>query len=202
MEHLDSNQNGIVKPSRTVKRRRNKPGTKALKEIKFYQKAERKLIPVAAIKRVIREGIHKYSSDKPLRIRQKPFEMLHTAVEEFATMFFRAVQDMAIHGKRKTIQVEDMRTLKRVMLVMNGSEDLDESPINPRMSAAHNKTCEAQNKNRERRKRNRDRKKKQEKPATTFSVAETETDNLEEEEERAGSEIVVDADDEWLLGEQ
>ena len=201
-KHIDL-QKGIKKPS--TKHRRTRPGARSLKEIDFYQKSERMLIPRAAMKRVIREGIEKYSSDKPLRIREKAFNMIQTAVEDFSTILFKAVQDMAIHAKRKTIHVEDMRTLKRVMFIMNGGEDLDDTPINPRMSAAHRKNCERENKSRDKRRRNRDKNKRKTTNEPLFKVAPTEEHAeyiIEEEDGGMDAEIVIEADDEWLLNDQ
>jgi histone H3/H4 len=199
-QHLD---NGIKKPSRKNTKRRRRPGTKALKEIKFYQLSERRLIPVAAFKRVVRECLQDISPEVELGIRVKAFDMVHALAEDFLTRMFKNCQNLCLHAKRKTIQVDDIHTLNRVLIVEQGGEDLNEKPINPRMSAAHRKECRAQNKERARRSRNRNKQNEKKKPVFKLAALEDlEVENEEIGEEEEGGELPVVVDDEWLLGDE
>jgi len=124
-------EEGIKKPRN--QRRRRRPGTKALQEIKFYQQSVKRIIPKAVIKRIIRQNID------GRRIRQSAFDAIHACVEEYATSIFKGTQMLAIHANRKTIQPKDMRNAQRVALVMNGGTDMEPEPVNPEMSKAHAK---------------------------------------------------------------
>ena len=186
VNHLDKEQKGVRKPAK----RHRKNGSKALQEIKYYQKTERRLIQATHVKRIVRKHL------EGLRIRQNAFDAIHEAVEDFATILFRATQIEAIHAKRKTIFVEDMRTVRRVLLVMRGQADLDPEPVNPKMSEAHKKQCRAHRSNR------RQRKRKEPiplQPACLSIEPEAEREIEIEVEEVPLQREEVPIDDDWLL---
>lgn len=131
--HIDKKQGRIKKARR---RPRQKRGDKALKEIKFYQESPRSLIPVALVRRGIRHALHKIK-EGGARVTQVAFDMIHAALEEHIVRLFKSAQIMAIHAKRKTLMLEDMRSLDKVCDAIQGREDLSGEPVNPRMSKAH-----------------------------------------------------------------
>ena len=136
---------GVAKPKHL--RRRPKPGTKALREIKLCQTSTKTIIPVRVMRRLLRANLDGH------KIRQKAFEAIHASLEEYATSVFRGTQMLAIHAKRKTIQVGDMRTLLRTLSVMNGGADLNPEPVNPEMSRQHAKKAKARKPTPKRKKR-------------------------------------------------
>lgn len=180
------------------KKRRCKPGTVALREIKYYQQTPRKLIPAAVLKRLVRAELDGH------RIRPTALEAIQSALEEFATDLFKGTQMLAIHAKRKTIYVEDMRTLKRAYAVMNGAHDLSPEPVNPRMSEAHKKKKSRTRTNTSSSGLKRERKKKQEPVLMLADLSSTMDVEIECEEEREEMiervmEQEVGVDDDWLL---
>lgn len=133
--HIDtqSGGGGVKKPRR---HRRNRPGKKALKEIKYYQVTEKTLIPVAVMQRAVRHILAKWQPDGA-RIKPDAFKALHAGVEDYATTMFKGTQLMAIHANRQTIMQKDLRNLTRVCTVMSGAHDLETEPINSNMSEHH-----------------------------------------------------------------
>lgn len=134
--HIDTQSGGgggVKKPRR---HRRNRPGKKALKEIKYYQVTEKTLIPVAVMQRAVRHILAKWQPDGA-RIKPDAFKALHAGVEDYATTMFKGTQLMAIHANRQTIMQKDLRNLTRVCTVMSGAHDLETEPINISMSERH-----------------------------------------------------------------
>lgn len=134
--HLVKDQKGIKKPAK----RRAKAGTKALREIIHFQKSTEKLIKAAPFKRLVKEIFAQFDSH---RLRKSALEVLHVAVEDYAVILFRGCLVECLHAKRKTIMLDDMNTVKRLMAIMHGEADLNTEPVNPRFSAAHRRECNA-----------------------------------------------------------
>lgn len=89
-------------PHEPRRRRRYKPGTVALREIRRYQKTTDLLIRKTAFQRVVRE----IAEDKleGLRFQSSALEALQEAAEDHLVALFDASLQCAIHAKRVTIR--------------------------------------------------------------------------------------------------
>lgn len=94
------------------KKRKFKPGTVALREIKRYQKSTDLLLPRAPFQRVVREitGAH----DPDLRFAAQALIALQEAAEAYLVGIFEDTQLCAIHAKRVTVQKKDMELARRI----------------------------------------------------------------------------------------
>lgn len=94
------------------KKRKWKPGTVALREIKKQQKSVDTIIPKAAIERVFRQ----LSSTEFLKRlwTQQAIRALHEAAEAYLIEYFGDAQMMAIHAGRIGIQPGDGQAGKRL----------------------------------------------------------------------------------------
>jgi histone H3 len=105
----DRNQS---RPQPTRPRRRFKPGTQALREIRRMQKSVDLLIPKRPFARYVREVTDNNAPEPGFRWTQEGMEALQCAAEDYLTTFFEATQLAAIHGKRVTIQDKDFHFVK------------------------------------------------------------------------------------------
>ena len=100
---------------KTKKKRRNKHGTVALREIRKYQKSTELLIRKLPFQRLVREvakdlsihGVH-------LRFQQEAILCLQEACEAYAVHIFEDSNLCAIHAKRVTIMPKDIQLVKRI----------------------------------------------------------------------------------------
>ena len=92
---------------RVRKPRRYRPGTVALREIRRYQKSTELLIRKLPFQRLLREIVYSLYKQN-YRFQSKAILALQEASEDFLVRMFEQVNDIAIHGKRQTIKVEDM----------------------------------------------------------------------------------------------
>jgi len=89
----------------TRPRRRFKPGTVALREIKRYQKSTELLIRKLPFSRLVREITQDIKSDT--RFQAAAFGALQEAAEAYLVGFFEDCNINAIHARRVTIQKKD-----------------------------------------------------------------------------------------------
>jgi len=101
-------------PTPGRKKQRYRPGTKALKEIRKYQKSTNLLIPALPFSRLIREIVQDVSPIKDLRFQKSALMALQEASEAFLVMLFEDVLLCAIHAKRVTIMPKDMKLARRI----------------------------------------------------------------------------------------
>ncbi len=105
---------GIKKP------RRFRPGTVALREIRRYQKSTDLLIPRANFKRLVREivqNLRRSNGAEPFRVWKSAYFALQEAAEAYVVDCMEKVNLCAIHAKRTTVQVRDLKlaqTLSRI----------------------------------------------------------------------------------------
>ena len=97
-----------------MRKRRYRPGTKALMEIKALQKTTHLLLRKLPFARLVREIAVKIKGIDDLRWQSRALEALQTAAEDFLIALFEDANLCAIHGKRVTIQVKDMQLAKRL----------------------------------------------------------------------------------------
>ncbi|CAI8598221.1 unnamed protein product [Vicia faba] len=95
------------------KKRRNKPGTVALREIRKMQKTFKLIIPYAPFVRVVREITNQVSS---LVTRWTPGALisLQEAAEDCLVRMFEAGWLCALHAKRVTLMKKDIELTRRL----------------------------------------------------------------------------------------
>ena len=99
------------------KKPRLRPGTKALREIRKYQKSTDPLIPYAPFCRLTREIMSDVSSSQSqggLRLQQQGAHALREGTESYIVSLFEDSNLCAIHGKRITIQTKDIQLARRI----------------------------------------------------------------------------------------
>lgn len=96
-----------------VKRpKRFRPGTRALKEIRKYQKSTDLLIRKLPFQRLVREIAGDFKND--LRFQGTAILALQEAAEAYLVGLFEETNLAAIHAKRQTIMPKDMQLVRRI----------------------------------------------------------------------------------------
>ena len=93
------------------KKRRYRPGTIALREIRKYQTSTDTLIPKRSFQRLVKEVMQNECWERKISVKKVTSECLlalQCSTEEYVTEFFQQSQRAAVHGKRITVQPEDM----------------------------------------------------------------------------------------------
>lgn len=97
----------------TKKKHRWRPGTKALREIRKYQKSTDTLLRRAPFQRLVREVAQDYKND--LRFQAAAIDQIQEAAEAYLVQIMEEANMAAIHTKRCTIMPHDMRFALRVV---------------------------------------------------------------------------------------
>ena len=98
----------------TIKRRRYRPGTLALREIRKYQKSTDLLIKRAPFIRLVKEILHKKLNKAEIRMQRIAVEALQEAAEYYITNLFDDANLCALHAKRITLQPKDIQLAMRI----------------------------------------------------------------------------------------
>ncbi|AOW01650.1 YALI0B13508p [Yarrowia lipolytica CLIB122] len=114
-ERRDTTQK-ITKP-------RYKPGQKALKEIRRYQRGTELLIAKLPFARVVREVALNYLGSEYGNLQWQSMALLalQEAAEAFLVHLFEDVNLCAIHAKRVTIMQKDMQLARRIRGAWGGA---------------------------------------------------------------------------------
>lgn len=88
------------------------PGTRALCEIRKYQRTSELLIPKRPFQRLVREVAAEVRRD--LRIQSTPAEALQHAVEDYILQVFEDCVLCAVHAKRVTVKPNDLQLAMRI----------------------------------------------------------------------------------------
>ncbi|KAH7921818.1 histone-fold-containing protein [Leucogyrophana mollusca] len=103
------------------KKRRYRPGTLALREIRRYQRSTDLLLRRLPFSRVVREialdmmtDTNNYSGDTGLRWQSSAILALQEATEAFLVHLFEDANLCAIHAKRVTIMQRDIQLARRI----------------------------------------------------------------------------------------
>ncbi|XP_046844450.1 histone H3.3-like [Xenia sp. Carnegie-2017] len=100
---------------RRQRRRRYRPGTRALMEIRHYQKTTDLLLRKMPFVRVVREIAMKWSSNHvELRWQLPALECIQEAAEAFLVRLFEDANLCALHAKRITIMPRDIHLARRI----------------------------------------------------------------------------------------
>lgn len=125
------------------RRKRAKPGDRAIKEIDMYQKMTRTLVPRTNMERVIRELLHAIpcgENTKKRKLSPLAVDVIQELAEDYIVKRFKASQVMAIHAKRVTVQPEDWHNAAKIQTILTGHEQVaDTTPINARFSKKKNR---------------------------------------------------------------
>ena len=95
-----------------TKKRKFKPGQKALREIKKYQKSTDTLLPKTTISNIVREIADRIYPE--VRFQDKAIDAFHQAAEAYMQEIFEDAQLCAIHAGRVTIGVNDVLLANRI----------------------------------------------------------------------------------------
>jgi len=97
-----------------AKTRRFRPGTRALMEIRRYQKGSELLIPRLPFARQVRQIAALKTRGPELRWMASALEAIQMAAENYLTMLLMDANMAAIHAKRKTLMVHDLYLARRI----------------------------------------------------------------------------------------
>jgi histone H3 len=95
-----------------VKKRRYRPGTVAIREIRKFQRSTELLIRKIPFQRLVREIAQDYASG--FRFQSMAILALQEAAESYLTGLFEDTNLCAIHAKRVTIMPKDMHLARRL----------------------------------------------------------------------------------------
>ena len=93
-------------------KKRFKPGTVALREIRKYQKSTELLIRKLPFQRLVREIAQDFKTD--LRFQSSAILALQEASEAYLVGLFEDTNLCAIHAKRVTIMPKDIQLARRI----------------------------------------------------------------------------------------
>ncbi len=96
----------------TNKKRRYRPGTVALRNIRKYQKSTDLLFRKLPFQRLVKEIASTYFSG--LRFQSTAVLALQEVAEAYLVGLFKDMQICAIHAKRVTIMPKDMQLTRRI----------------------------------------------------------------------------------------
>lgn len=110
-------------PTPQGKRRRYKPGTLALKEIRRYQRSYDLLLRKLPFARLVREvalDLLPAEVGAELRWQSHAIQALQEAAEAFLVHLFEDTNLCALHAKRVTIMQKDIQLARRIRGVWGG----------------------------------------------------------------------------------
>lgn len=103
----------LVAGKKARKKRRHRPGTVALREIRRYQKSTEPLLRKLPFRRLVRE-IAQDCHQEPLRFSRSAFEALQEASEMYLTELLGESYLATLHDKRVTLSVRDMQLARKL----------------------------------------------------------------------------------------
>ncbi|KAK3322356.1 histone H3-like centromeric protein cse-4 [Apodospora peruviana] len=104
------------------KKRRYRPGTLALREIRRYQNSSELLLLKLPFARLVREiAMHCRPTGEEMRWQSQAIQALQEAAEAFLVHLFEDTNLCAIHAKRVTIMQKDIQLARRIRGVWGGA---------------------------------------------------------------------------------
>ncbi|KAI8872124.1 histone-fold-containing protein [Ramicandelaber brevisporus] len=100
------------------KKRRFRPGTNALREIRKYQRSVELCLPRLSFARVVREVAQDYGTE--LRWKADALGALQEATEAFLVHILEDANLCAIHAKRVTLMTKDIQLARRIRGLSGG----------------------------------------------------------------------------------
>ena len=95
-----------------IAKRRWRPGTVAIREIKKYQKSVDRLLPRQPFLRLVKDISNEVNPG--IRMRPEAVDALQEAAEQYIVGLFEDTQLIAVHAKRVTIMQKDMQLALRL----------------------------------------------------------------------------------------
>jgi len=95
-----------------VKKRRNRPGALALREIRRYQKNTNLVVRKLPFQRLVRELVK--GNEPDFRISTSALAAFQETTEMFIGSVFEDSQLCTLHAKRQTLMAKDMMLAKRI----------------------------------------------------------------------------------------
>ncbi|KHJ33878.1 putative histone H3 [Erysiphe necator] len=103
------------------KKRRYRPGTLALKEIRKYQRSTDMLLLKLPFARLVREvALQVRPAEEGWRWQSQAIQALQESAEAFLVHLFEDTNLCAIHAKRVTIMQKDIQLARRIRGVWGG----------------------------------------------------------------------------------
>ncbi|MFY7869371.1 MAG: histone-like protein [Exiguobacterium sp.] len=90
-----------------MKKRRYRPGTVALREIRAMQQTTNLLIPRLPMKMLIKQLVSERQSG--IRVTRSAYESIQASAEDFLTELFAEAMKLAVYAGRKQLNVGDLR---------------------------------------------------------------------------------------------
>ena len=103
---------GFNTPVKKTKKRRSKPGSKSIRQIKKFQRSTENLIPKATFQRLAREIACRLHSD--LRFEKNALLALQEASESYMTRLFAKSTLCTLHAKRVTLNESDLVLVRKI----------------------------------------------------------------------------------------
>ncbi|XP_074633077.1 uncharacterized protein LOC141891925 isoform X2 [Acropora palmata] len=103
-----------TRPPWKPEKRRYRPGTRALMEIKYYQKTTHLLLRKKPFMRLVREIADRFYKQGELRWQITALFALQESAEAFLVRLFEDSNLCAIHAKRVTVMPRDMQLARRI----------------------------------------------------------------------------------------
>ena len=125
LQAAKKNMKGVQKPAKgqsqgvkkstqdeVTHKRRARPGVKALREIKQYQRSTDTIVPRAPLQRIVKDITSKYMPEA--RYSHGALEAVHQCLESYMVALFEDTGLCAVHAKRMTIMTRDMKLARRI----------------------------------------------------------------------------------------
>ena len=106
--------NNTTRNGSNLNQRRKKPVAKVLIEIRYFQQTTHLLIPKLPFSRVVREIAQELVPG--MRFQSLSLKCLQEAAEAFVVRFFEDATLCTLHARRKTLMVNDMHLVRRLVL--------------------------------------------------------------------------------------
>jgi histone H3/H4 len=102
--------------SHEKKKKRRKPGTVAIRQIKYYQNTTELLLRLSPFQRLVKEIADQLLTDGEVRYRWKvsAIDALQCATEAYLVALLEDTNKAAIHAKRVTIRPEDLHLVRAI----------------------------------------------------------------------------------------
>jgi histone H3 len=110
--HTQQYEENLQNEKLLKKKRRYRPGTVALREIRRYQRCTDLLIRKLPFQRLVREISQDFKTD--LLFRADALVALQEAAEHYLVLLFEDTNLLAIHAKRVTIMPKDIQLARRI----------------------------------------------------------------------------------------
>ena len=108
-------QNGrIIKSGGVRQAKRYRPGTVALREIRYFQRSTQLLLRRSPFHRLVREVAQKMMVRGDIMWQSSALEALQEASEAYLIGLFEDTNIVAINAKRVTIMPRDMQVVRRI----------------------------------------------------------------------------------------